>query len=71
MRKVAAAVAVVAAMSLGVAGVADAGTGGNKTGQQCPKATKGVHGKCVSAIAKSKHAPTTTTPPTTAAPVVP
>jgi len=67
MRKFLAAAAVVAAMTLSAAGVAGAGTGGTKMGQQCPKGTKGTHGKCVSALAKghgkTKHATTTTTAP--------
>lgn len=54
MRKLAGAVLMVAAVTLGAAGVADAGTGGTKMGQQCPKATSGVHGKCVSELAKNK-----------------
>jgi hypothetical protein len=68
MRKFAAAAAVIAAMSLSAVGVAGAGTGGTKMGQQCPKGTKGVHGKCVSALAKG-HGKTKHTTTTVAAPV--
>ena len=75
MRKVAAAAAVLVGVTFGVAGVADAGTGGTKMGHQCPKATKGVHGKCVSALAKghgkTKHAVTTTTVAPAPDPIVP
>jgi hypothetical protein len=74
MRKLVGAVAVVAAMSLSAVGVAGAGTGGTKMGQQCPKGTKGVHGKCVSALAKghgkTKHTTTTVAPVETTTTVV-
>ncbi|MEY2567847.1 MAG: hypothetical protein QOE35_2376 [Actinomycetota bacterium] len=66
MRKFLSAAAVMAAMTLSAVGVAGAGTGGTKMGQQCPKGTKGVHGKCVSALAKghgkTKHTTTTVAP---------
>ena len=76
MRKVAAAAAMLVGITFGLAGVADAGTGGTKMGQQCAKGTKGTHGACVRTLArghgKTKHAVTTTTvattPDTTVAP---
>lgn len=72
MRKIIASAAVVTAMVLGGAGVASAGNG---YGNQCPKGTQGVHGQCVSTLAKNKvkkakkvkDVPVTTT---TTAPVV-
>ena len=72
MRKVAAAAALVVGVTFGVAGVADAGTGGTKMGQQCAKGTKGTHGACVRTLArghgKLKKAPVTTTTVATPAP---
>jgi hypothetical protein len=49
MRKLIASAAVVTAVVLGGTGVASAGNG---FGNQCPKATKSVHGQCVKAKAK-------------------
>lgn len=49
MRKMIASAAIVTAVVLGGTGVASAGNG---FGNQCPKATKSVHGQCVKAKAK-------------------
>ena len=68
MRKVAASVAMTAALVAGVSGVASAG---NAFGKQCPKATKGAHGECVRGMARhygQNRRTTTTVTPTTVTP---
>ena len=68
MRKVAASVAMTAALVLSVSNIADAG---NAFGKQCPKATKGAHGECVRNLARQNgqnRRTTTTMTPTTVTP---
>ena len=65
MRKVAASVAMTAALVVSVSSFADAG---NAFGKQCPKATKGAHGECVRNLARhygQNRRTTTTVAPTT------
>ena len=69
MRKVAASVAMTAALVLSVSNIADAG---NAFGKQCPKATKGAHGECVRNLARhhgqNRRTTTTVVTPTTVTP---